>query len=197
MRRTKEVTVTALAVASIGAITISGCASGDDNSASESDASPSESATQERQVVEADEPYAHADLAELGDNADLVFQGEVESIDTGIAFEPDLDYEYKAYNVTLTEGDGPESIRVLVPDVIDGVPITYEDRAELSSGDEAIFALNEVDPMFDFEGYHPTSNASIYPVTAEEQRSNTAYSVPSRNEAANLSPDEIRQRLGE
>lgn len=197
MRRTKETTITLFAAASIGAATLTGCSSKDDNSAPGEEVSPSALASPERQIAEADEPYAHSDLAELGSNADLVFQGAVESIDTGIAFEPDLDYEYKAYNVTLTEGSGPDSIRVLVTDVIDGVPITYQDRAELSVGDEAIFALNEVDPMFNFEGYHPTSNASIYPVTNQGLRSNTSYTVPSRSEAATLSPDEIRQRLGE
>lgn len=128
--------------------------------------------------------------------SDLVYHGQVESIDTGMTFDSDEDLEYKVYHLTLIEHEGPDSLRVFVSDVADGAHITYEGRAELAVGDEAVWSLTEMAPEFDVDGgYVLTSSNGIFHVVDGQVR--PEGDSPAAMEAEGLGATEVFQRLNE
>lgn len=172
----------------VGAGTVTACSSDDDAS------SPS---VHETQTIEADEPYANASLDELGAVSDLVVRGSVTAVEHGIELGSDRGVDYKAYTVAVADAAGVEveSVRVIVSEAMDGVPITLHNRPELSVGDEAIWCLTEIAPEFGYDGYVLVSASSVFPIR-DGQVVNDG-DAPGALEAEELGPEGTWQRIND
>lgn len=146
------------------------------------------------QTIEVDEPFANANLDDLGHNSDLVIRARVTNLTHGITLGTDRSIRYKQYTITRTGKSGPNTAKVFVSEEVDGAPIAVENRADLTRGDEAIWALTELAKEFGTSGYVLTSSSSILPVVNGKLK--VTASSPAGKEAATLQPTQVLQRLG-
>lgn len=170
----------------VGAGGTAACSSDDDAS------SPSAERTQ---TIEADEPYSDASLDELGSVSDLVVKGSVTAVEHGIKIGSDQGVDYRVYTVAVSDAADvkTESVRVIVSEAMDGVPVTLENRPELSVGDEAIWSLTEIAPEFDYDGYVLVSASSVFPI--RDGRVVDVGDAPAALEAKELGAEETFLRL--
>lgn len=138
-------------------------------------------APEERRVIEVDEPYANATLESVGAASDLVVRGTVTEITRSITMGTDRTVEYMAY--TVDDGSGRE-IAVYVTDRMDGVAVVFEGATTFSVGDEAIWALQTIDPQFGYDGYVLVSTISAFPIDGEAVESES--DAPAASEANEL-----------
>lgn len=196
MRPIKHLYSAAAAIAAVAFAGSLAACSADDPAANGAAVEPSSPVP--TQTIEPDEPLGNASLEELGGASDLVVRGRVASVEHGITLGVDESILYKAYSVTvLNDSLHPtgQTIQVITSEVIDGIPIVMEGRPELAEGDEAIFALTQIDSDFDYDGYVLTSSNALYPV--EGDRIVDVGDAPSAHEAVDLGPDATINRLQE
>lgn len=124
------------------------------------------------QEIDFDEPYGHASLQEIGVAADLVVRGEVAGLETGVRIGEDRSIEYRVYTVRVAQTDpqvSDDTIRIAISEVMDGQAFQVAGKASLDEGDQAIFALTEIDESFEFEGFVLVNSQSIFPVEGNNE----------------------------
>lgn len=182
--------MTLLLAAAFVAGTSSGCAGGDEGA-------PPPSQTEEA-GVEIDEDHARASLDELGAASDEIIWGTVQAVETGFDMPNDPSGQFRVYEIEVQEADiaNPgEFVRVAVSESMGDVPISVPGQPELHEDDEAVWALTQVDDMFEFDGYVLTSSQSIFPPESDGAAQASGELQPSRIEAAALNSEETFREL--
>lgn len=148
-----------------GAALLAACGEGGE------DLSTAESRDEASMAVHLDEPYGEADIEELSSVADLVVVGEVRDVvEEDVSIDDSPNTRYDVYTVAVEEeltGRADRSeIEVILLSGIGTVDVedmrgTLEHRAIPAVGGRGIWFLDEVDPMFDRDGYVLTSSQSV------------------------------------